>query len=954
MITGLSDTLKIIATDYGFKPDTTLVVVVNGVTTHADTLTLLDTLAPWITRTGASVIKSGGSSSLHIAARDTFYTTDTLQADFGAGYRTITNPLDTSVSYSSYGDHFVRIRAVDVNGNVRRDSTNVHVNLPPNVPVRVWPSVGQKIEINTPVSFYWNGGDPDNAANVRYDLFVGTSRTISAANRVAQAINDTSYLSIWNSGESRIPYFWRVAASDGYDTTWSTVDSFNVGKYTSTRIYGYARLEGVQRHNGIKVTLTGLQTYSVQTDSLGSVSIEVNPGTYTITAADTLRGVFSTATGSATGNANDSATFGTIVLHDSDNPVIACSSPAQNAALTSLNPRTITVTGTFSDVGSQVHVDSVRATLNGVPVTGLIKSSSAWQFTMSNVADGHYTVRVDAADSAGNSATQLVRAFTVNSKSISALKRFHHDTMYCTASVANVLPPIRAYYWNFRSHASSAWSDSSITSADTAAKTFPWPASFSNGPDTLIVMAVDDSGMAVYDTVPYTVSADTPVASAGADTVLAMGTSSSPLLLHGSYEQQFGHAARFDWSINNGGSSFTRTSTPDTTVNFSASYSAGIMCVFKVTDDAAVPNVSYDTMYVGIGRTWTPVGAADITTSSTSYTNFSLGVYSDNEMYLALSDASTWKIKVMKWDGSSWATVGSGFSTGSADRMQVAIGTGFGYGGAQYSVPYVGFWDGGASRVRVCKPTGDTVGAQSLCAGKFHSYFRLAIPTGGGTSTVYLADNDSLSANRVKVRKYYSGVYNWDSIAVSGGPSGPSVRDFSTDGTAYYLLTHTSSADTLKKLNGSVWQTVGSYTNANHPVLYCAGSSSLYMADQDGSYSNRLTVKQYNGSSWSLVGGAPVSKNTVWNTTFATMGSIALQATGGYPCVAYPEVDDDNLNDTLRVKAFDGTSWRTVGVEGLPITGISINKASFCVKNGRMYLACRNSSTSQITVYQLR
>ncbi|MFH0918980.1 MAG: PKD domain-containing protein [Fibrobacterota bacterium] len=656
-----------------------------------------------------------------LAIIDTFHTGDTL------AFIGVVCPADAKVTGAwTFGDsindsgaivlhaytasgHYTAVFTIrDAAGYSLSDTVTVVVNTPPRIPVLKSPAPGTQKEVNSTPAFTWGCSDADNEV-LGFDLYVGPSRIFTTLDRQARNITDSSYVG-WGTGNVSKPFYWQVVAFDKLDTVKSVIDSFNVGHYTMGHITGHARLQGIRRHNGIRVTLTGVNTYTIPTDDSGAIAVDVEPGTYSITATDTLRNAFATAVGNDSVRAGQSADFGVLTLLDNHVPHIAFAAPATGALLTALSPRNLTVSGTFIDTGSQVHCDSVRATVNSTPVTGITRTSSVWQFTMSNIADGHYTVRVDAADSAGNAAAPATRSFTVNSKTLDVRIGILHDTLYCTASVANARPDIRAYYWNYDKHATPAWNDSTLTNQTTATRAWAFAHPPVAGADTVIVMAVDDSGMAVYDTVRYGVSLDLPVADAGNDTIVAIGDSA---FLHGRYAQQYGHAVKFEWAI---GSTayFARTTNADTAFRM-YSFHPGVPCYFRVTDDRG--NMTTDSLTVVFGRAWEPVGGTNLATAHKSEA-FSLGVFSSTEMYLAFPDATNFsRLRIMKWNGTAWSTTGSNLTAIVAKNTTVAVGTGFGYGGITYSIPYVAVWD---DSVKVFTPNGTLVSPQpGLGSGPF-------------------------------------------------------------------------------------------------------------------------------------------------------------------------------------------------------------------------------------------
>lgn len=928
-----------------FRPESLSDTVLGGETSETGARNLMDVFPPFITLSGDTIVKSGTPAALRIAARDTFYSVQSLESDLTGSFMTVTAP-DTPVVFTEYGDHVVRVRATDIHGNASEDSIVVHVNFPPGAPALRSPLSGGQVQWNTSRTFSWDCSDADDPGNLRYDLFIGPARPLTPSNRVAQGISQPS--AQWESGNISRPYYWKVTACDALDTVESATDSFTVGDFLIGRISGLARLQGVRRHNGIRLTFQGNQSYVSFTDDSGFCAVEVEPGTYNVTAEDTLRHAFETEVASGlVVQAGDSASFDTLVLPDVHAPRITCSFPAEGAVVGDLNPRTLTVTGAFTDTGSQVHVDSVHITINGAAASGVVKSSSAWRCAYSNIPDGRYTVRVHAADSAGNPAPDLVRTFTVNSKTIRAAVGFWHDTLSCSLSVANLLPKIRAFYFNYDKHATPAWNDSVKTTLTTFVRKWPLPDPFTPGRDTLVVMAVDDSGMAVYDTVPYMLVNDRPVVVPQGDTTVPMN---SVFTLHGYYDQQFGKAVRYDWSINNGGAYFTRTSGPDTAITLYDRYEPAMTYIFKVTDDRG--NEAFDTFTVAAGREWEPVGGAAFTQCKSDGA-IALAAFSDNEIYLAFADPVTnYKIKVMKWNGSAWSVTGSGFSTSEPHYLQMGVGTGFGWGGATYSVPYLAYVDYTDDRPKVHRPAGDTVGTLSRLNG-WTNPVAFFIPGNDGASVPYIAysDHGSSPANKVRVKRYGVTSSDWDTVGAFASAGGLQVHGLTGDGANLYVLIAASMADTLKRLNGTAWQTLGTLSWPNNPAI-ALYNSSLYCADRDGGQSGKLTVRQWTGSAWTYAGGGPVSDYAVPYYFSGTTGMIGLERALNCLMAAYCEYNESGANPVLRIKSWDGSAWRTVGISGLPAAPVGLYRTSFSVRGSKPYVAYRDAS-NMITVLKL-
>jgi alpha-tubulin suppressor-like RCC1 family protein len=99
------------------------------------------------------------------------------------------------------------------------------------------------------------------------------------------------------------------------------------------------------------------------------------------------------------------------------------------------------------------------------------------------------------------------------------------------------------------------------------------------GANRLIAVVVDDAGDRWADTVPVTIVEDAPVANAGNDTGVFVGT---PLRLHGSATDSFGGMSNWAWKIGTG--TWGRTAGPDTEF-VAPSTETTLVCSLAVIDD---------------------------------------------------------------------------------------------------------------------------------------------------------------------------------------------------------------------------------------------------------------------------------------------------------------------------------------------------------------------------------
>ena len=169
------------------------------------------------------------------------------------------------------------------------------------------------------------------------------------------------------------------------------------------------------------------------------------------------------------------------------------------------------------------------------------------------------------------------------------------------------------------------------------------------------------------------------------------------------------------------------------------------------------------------GSSWVTVGSTGFSTGTAEYT--SLAIDGSGMPYVVYQDRGTGccfgPATVKKYDGSSWVTVGSaGFSTGNVFFTSIAVdGSG---------TPYVVYSDGGGpindnGPTTVMKYNGTswvTVGSAGFSAGAAY-YTSIAIDTSG---TPYVVYEDSANGQKISVMKY-DGI-NWVTVGSSGFSAG--------------------------------------------------------------------------------------------------------------------------------------------------------------------------------------
>ena len=268
-------------------------------------------------------------------------------------------------------------------------------------------------------------------------------------------------------------------------------------------------------------------------------------------------------------------------------PTVTISSPANNSTITL--PGTITFTAAPADLGGAItRVEFYRA---GTAAPVATRESAPWTYAVANPPVGAYTVTAVAFDNGTPQLSSTPSAeVTVN---VVAAPPNHPPEAVITFPVNG-----RSYPAPFSSPITATVTDedaaSSITqvvfrngntveSVDLAA---PWSYSkpYPAGTYRLTATATDNNGdSAVSDTVTFTVAANQgPVARAGDDTTITLGTTSATVALKGGTSSDpEGAALRYEWT-GPAGVTFTGGATASPIATFSApgTYSINL----KVTD----------------------------------------------------------------------------------------------------------------------------------------------------------------------------------------------------------------------------------------------------------------------------------------------------------------------------------------------------------------------------------
>ena len=361
-------------------------------------------------------------------------------------------------------------------------------------------------------------------------------------------------------------------------------------------------------------------------------------------------------------------------------------------------------------------------------------------------------------------------------------------------------------------------------------------------------------------------------------------------------------------------------------------FSAGSMMYTSLAiDNSGTPYVAYRDSANGAkatvmkfnGTSWELVGSAGFSEGQAE--DISLAIDDNGTPYLAYRDwelislgVSTQKATVMKFDGTSWVTVGSrGFSAGDAYHISLAI-----YNRKPY-VAYIDYYE--TKKATVMKFDGSqwvTVGSAGFSAGEV-TYTSLAIDNNGMPYVAYRDYGNSLKATVMK----FNGT-NWENVGTPGFSAGgayyTSLAIYS--GTPYvaYRDGGNSGRATVMKFNGTNWENVGTPgfsagSNVYSTSLAIDNNGTPYVAYQDSGNSYNVMVMKFNGTEWVNVGSSGFSSSFGFFLT-----SLAIDDSGT-PYVAYQDSEylnkatvmkggfEIDLNDTSLSRSVVSTSETDVG-----------------------------------------
>ena len=296
---------------------------------------------------------------------------------------------------------------------------------------------------------------------------------------------------------------------------------------------------------------------------------------------------------------------------------------------------------------------------------------------------------------------------------------------------------------------------------------------------------------------------------------------------------------------------------------------AGLPCV------AYVDNSNGDKVTVKRfdGTAWNTLGTAGFSAGMAEYTSIAIG--KDNTIYVAYDDwGNAGKATVMKFNGTTWTPVGiPGFSPGETWFTSLALG--------RNDTPYVVFMDYSAAdlyseQAHIMKFNGTTwatVGANypSTQAANFTA---ITMDTAGRPYVVFQDYANSNKASVIRLNNNY-----WQRvgspIGFSDGKAMFTTIAIDKNNTPYvaYMDTVNGFKATVKKFNGTTWITVGTEgitpDSAFYPTLALDGNGTPYVVFQDGAHGGKASVMKFDGINWVMVGSSGFSGSTSYYNSIA-------------------------------------------------------------------------------------
>jgi hypothetical protein len=220
---------------------------------------------------------------------------------------------------------------------------------------------------------------------------------------------------------------------------------------------------------------------------------------------------------------------------------------------------------------------------------------------------------------------------------------------------------------------------------------------------------------------------------------------------------------------------------------------------------------------------------------------------------------------------------------------------------------------------------------------------------GDASGAIYAAFPDTYFNSRLTVKKFNG--TSWQTLGVPGFTAGSvsfvqvAVSPSGTPYVTFYDGAQDGKAAVLA-YNGTAWQPVGNAPSdaaAYNPDLAFDAIGTPYIAYSDGANATKLSVKKFDGTAWQPVGALG------FTASLALYPSISISASGT-PYVAFSDYSAAGKATLVR---FDGASWQPAGTPGFTSSAVSATSLRFSGETP--YLAVTNiiNNSMKASVYFL-
>ena len=302
---------------------------------------------------------------------------------------------------------------------------------------------------------------------------------------------------------------------------------------------------------------------------------------------------------------------------------------------------------------------------------------------------------------------------------------------------------------------------------------------------------------------------------------------------------------------------------------------------------------------------WTNVGRLGFTPAKATKLSFTIDKIS-NVPYIAYTRPDK-KISLMQFNG-AWVTEGGPtVPEVSTSYFSLAVDNGW---------SYILYADGLESKATLMSYNGNW---QYIGNSRFSKGAAKDLSVVVENEIPYVAYKDSTNNNKVVIMKYDSPIYNnWINVGIPGFSAGEARHtslQIAPNGTPYIAFQDITNGQkvSVMKFNGTYWQYVGLPGFSTDYGI----SSILLQIDQNGtpyitftSYSFEegiVGVMKFNGTSWQNIGSFS------FGTYTGISGSLSQIDQNGTPYIAFTDYSNSGKSSVMK---FNGTSWQNVGSPG--------------------------------------